>query len=103
MPASHCFINTPLVQKAEHELYEKVRNASRGLNMRLAIGIQEGHLITPGLKAALSTFCQQNQTIQIDVINCPYIRLFEQLNSGELDVAFALEFRETFIAILTIK
>lgn len=82
----------PLVQKAEHELYEKVRNASRGLNMRLAIGIQEGHLITPGLKAALSTFCQQNQTIQIDVINCPYIRLFEQLNSGELDVAFALEF-----------
>lgn len=82
----------PMVQKAEHELYEKVRNASRGLHMRLAVGIQEGHLITPGMKKRLDDFCSQNKDIQLEMINSPYIRLFDQLSNHELDLAFALEF-----------
>ena len=82
----------PYVQKAEHELHEKVKNASRGLNARLAIGIQEGHLITPGLKKILEGFSEKNKDVQTEVINSPYVRLFEQLNDHELDLAFALEF-----------
>lgn len=82
----------PLVQKAEHELYEKVRNASRGLHMRLSVGVQEGHLVPSALRNLMDSFCKENKDIQMDVISSPYIRLFEQLNSRELDLAFALEF-----------
>lgn len=82
----------PYVQKAEHELYEKVRNASRGRNTQLAIGIQDGHLITPGLKKLLDGFSEIQKDVQTDVINSPYVQLFEQLSSHEIDLAFALEF-----------
>ena len=82
----------PIVQKAEHELLEKVRNASRGLNQRLVIGIQEGHLITPYLRSLIDGFKGKYPDIRIDIINNSYIRLFEQLSSREIDVAFALEF-----------
>lgn len=84
--------NYPQVQQANRILQETVQNAACGMDSRLVIGIQEGHLITASIKQALKDFRIHNPSIEINVVSLVYNQLFDQLNSHKIDLAFSLDF-----------
>ena len=84
--------NYPLVQKANLSLHNAVQEAAMGLDSRLTIGIQEGHLITPDMKRLIQSYGRQNPNVKIQIVSLLYNSLFDQLNSHEIDFALALDF-----------
>lgn len=84
--------NYPQVQQANRILQETVQNAACGMDSRLVIGIQEGHLITASIKQALKDFRIHNPSIEINVVSLVYNQLFDQLNSHKIDLAFSLSY-----------
>lgn len=84
--------NYPLVQQANRTLYMLVQDAARGVNIKLNVGIQEGHIITPSMKRALKGFQGTSGNVDIQVSSFLYNELFDRLGKQELDLAFALSF-----------
>ena len=93
--------NYPQVQQANRILQETVQNAACGMDSRLVIGIQEGHLITASIKQALKDFRIHNPSIEINVVSLVYNQLFDQPILTKLIWPFPLTFLTTSIQTLS--
>ena len=82
----------PKVQEADRILHTLVCDAAQGIDSRLTIGIQEGHLISPSFKKLVRTFQRLHPNIKIETVSLLYNELFDQLSNHQVDVAFALDF-----------
>ena len=84
--------NYPKVQEADRILHTLVCDAAQGIDSRLTIGIQEGHLISPSFKKLVRTFQRLHPNIKIETVSLLYNELFDQLADHQVDVAFAIDF-----------
>lgn len=82
----------PLVQQANRTLCSIVHNAAQGVDVRLNVGIQEGHIITPSIKQVLKRFQANTEGVDIQVSSYPYNELFDRLIKRDLDLAFSVSF-----------
>lgn len=84
--------NYPMVQQANRTLNSLVRNAAQGVCARLNVGMQDGQMVTPGIKRTLRGFQGAVENVDIQVSSFLYNELFDLLGKQELDLAFALFF-----------
>lgn len=95
--------NYPLVQQANRTVYESVKNAALGADTVIQVGMQEGQLITPGLKMSFNRFRAKNPHTNLNFSSYLYYDLFDRLTSRSIDLALSLEFPDNIYPNLSKK
>lgn len=95
--------NYPAVQRANRAVYDAVKNAALGADTVIQVGIQEGQMITPGLKSSFRRFKETHPHTNLNFSSYLYYDLFDQLISHNIDLALSLEFPDNIYPNLSRK
>ena len=82
----------PEVEEASRKLQLYVRDAASGVETRLTIGLQDGHLLSGRIKRQLFKFQEEHPNVHIDTVSLMYNKLFDELAAQRIDLALALNF-----------
>lgn len=88
----YLYAGLPRLEEAARELFEAARQANRGLNGEVSIGLLNGQMTDPATRTCLDRFARMLPNVEVKMQMMDDDELVEGLRSGQLDVAIGIDF-----------